>query len=217
MAWNIFEGAADGYERWYATPKGRRIDHEEQRLIDWLLQRIPSTDRILEIGCGTGHFTEWLHGQGRRAVGLDRAPGMLQAMRDRWPDAPALLGEAERLPVRSGSVDVVLFVTSLEFLENPRQALEEAVRVARHGLILLVLNRWSLGGLSRRIGPQARQPLLGQARDYSPASLRRLIAAAAGERLHTLHCRTGCFPRGLWPTPSRLPVGDIIGLGAILR
>jgi SAM-dependent methyltransferase len=217
MPWEIFDAAAHGYERWYATPKGRRIDREERRLVDWLLLRIPSTERLLEVGCGTGHFSEWLRGRGHRVCGLDRSPGMLQATRARCPDAPVLLGEAERLAVRSRSVDVVLFVTSLEFLENPCQALEEAVRVTRHGLILLVLNRWSLGGLSRRIGPQARQPLLGQARDYSPASLRRLIAAAVGERLQTLHCRTGCFPRGCWPTPSRLPAGDIIGMAAILR
>jgi ubiquinone/menaquinone biosynthesis C-methylase UbiE len=142
---------------------------------------------------------------------------MLSAMRRRWPDAVALLGDALHLPMRSRSVDAALFVTALEFLEQPHQAVAEAARVARSGLILVVLNRWSLGGLSRRLGPQASQPLLGQAHDYTLSSLRALVKDAAGGRLQEFRWRNGCFPCGLWPTPSRLPAGDVIGLTAVLR
>ena len=217
MSWDIFDAAADRYERWYATPKGRRVSREEQALISWLLKRVPAADRVVEIGCGTGHFTEWHRSRGMQAFGIDRSPGMLGAMRRRWPDAVALLGDALQLPMRSRSVDAVLFVTALEFLEDPRQAVAEAARVARSGLILVVLNRWSLGGLSRRLGPQASQPLLGQAHDYTLASLRALVRDALGGRLQQLRWRSGCFPRGIWPTPSRLPAGDVIGLAAALR
>jgi ubiquinone/menaquinone biosynthesis C-methylase UbiE len=217
MSWHIFDAAADRYERWYDTPKGHRVAREEQALISWLLQQVPVADRVVEIGCGTGHFTEWLRGRGTQAIGLERSPGMLSAMRRRWPDAVALLGDALHLPMRSRSVDAVLFVTALEFLEDPRQAVAEAARVARSGLILVVLNRWSLGGLSRRLGPQASQPLLGQAHDYTLSSLRALVKDAAGGRLQEFRSRNGCFPRGLWPTPSRLPAGDVIGLAAVLR
>jgi hypothetical protein len=109
-----------------------------------------------------------------------------------------------------------LFVTSLEFLDEPRRALAEAVRVSRRGLMLIVLNRWSLGGMSRRIGPQASQTILGRARDYSLSSLRTLVRDATDKRLRNLQWRYGCFPRDLWPTPSRLPVGDVIAAAAVL-
>jgi hypothetical protein len=80
-------------------------------------------------------------------------------------------------------LDLVVFVFTLEFLEDPGAALVEAVRVARRGLIVVGLNRWSLGGLSRRWGRDARRPVLGRARDFTLPSLRRLVSAAAGPRL----------------------------------
>jgi ubiquinone/menaquinone biosynthesis C-methylase UbiE len=217
MTWRIFDAKAVAYEDWYATPKGQRVDRAERELIAWLLRCVPSAGDLLDIGCGTGHFTHWLHAQGKRAIGLDRSPGMLATMRGRRPDVPGVLGDADHLPIRSRGVEVVLFVTSLEFLSRPQAALAEAVRVARSGLILVVLNRWSLGGLSRRVGPQALQPLLGQAHDYSLPALQTLVRDAAQGRLQGLHWRSGVFPRNLCPTPSRLPLGDVIGLAATLR
>jgi hypothetical protein len=61
--------------------------------------------------------------------------------------------------------------------------LGEAVRVARRGIVAVVLNRYSLGGLSRRWGPQLRGSLLSQARDYSLCRLRRELQKAARARL----------------------------------
>ena len=39
------------------------------------------------------------------------------------------------------------------------------VRVSRRGLVVLALNRWSLGGLSRRWGPARRGAILAHAHD----------------------------------------------------
>lgn len=216
MAWEIFEPVASRYEAWYGTGKGRRVDRAERALLDWMLARLPRTGQVLEVGCGTGHFSRYLAMQPLRVVGLDRSPAMLAALRSGKPRIQGVLADARNLPFHDQAVDAVLFVTSLEFLEDRRAALAEAVRVARQGVMLLVLNRWSLGGLSRRIGPQASQTILGRARDYSLSSLRTVVRNAAGDRLRDLHWRYGCFPRDLWPTPSRLPAGDVIALAAVL-
>jgi SAM-dependent methyltransferase len=216
MAWEIFEPVASRYEAWYGTGKGRRADRAEKALLDWLLARLPGTERVLEVGCGTGHFSRYLASRSVRVVGLDRSPGMLTALLKGDPRVPGVQADAHSLPFRDRSVDAALFVTSLEFLDDPHRAVVEAARVSRRGLMLLVLNRWSLGGLSRRVGPQASQPILGHAQDYSPSSLRTAVRRAAGERLRGLHWRQGCYPRDLWATPSRLPVGDVIALAAVL-
>jgi SAM-dependent methyltransferase len=141
---------------------------------------------------------------------------MLTALRSGGPPIAVVQADAHRLPFRDRAVDAVLFVTSLEFLEEPKRALTEAVRVSRQGLMLLVLNRWSLGGLSRRMGPQASQAILGCARDYTLSALTSLVRDAAADRLRNLHWRYGCCPRDLWPTPCRLPVGDVIAMAAVL-
>jgi ubiquinone/menaquinone biosynthesis C-methylase UbiE len=216
MAWEIFEPVASRYEAWYGSGKGRRVDRAERVLLDWMLARLPHTEEVLEVGCGTGHFSRYLASRSLCVFGLDRSPAMLTALRSGEPPIAVVQADAHRLPFRGRAVDAVLFVTSLEFLEEPKRALTEAVRVSRQGLMLLVLNRWSLGGLSRRMGPQASQTILGRARDYTLPSLRTLVRDAAAERLRDLHWRYGCCPRDLWPTPCRLPVGDVIAMAAVL-
>lgn len=216
MPWEIFEPVASGYEAWYGSRKGRRVDRAEKTLLDWLLARFPGTEWVLEVGCGTGHFSRYLASRPTRVVGLDRSPAMLASLQKGDPRILGVQADAHSLPFRDGAVDAVLFVTSLEFLEDPTDAIAEAVRVARRALLLLVLNRWSLGGISRRIGPQSRQPLLGQARDHSLRSLRSIIRDAAGHRLETIDWRCTLFPT--LPCWLRLPVpfGDAIGVAVVL-
>ena len=216
MGWQIFERAASGYEAWYATARGRRVDLAERALLAWLLASFAGARSALDVGCGTGHFAAWLHRRSIDVIGLDRSPAMLAELRRGHAAIPVVVGDAGRLPVRSGAVDVVLLVTALEFVEDPDAALSEAVRVARQGLVLVLLNRWSLGGLSRRVGPQVRGPILGSARDTSLVALRRAVRVAAGERLRSLRWASSLFPDGLWAARCRVPLGDVIGMAAVL-
>ena len=214
MPWAIFERAAGQYEAWYATPPGRRADRAERALLAWLLEGFPRAQHVLEVGCGTGHFTAWLASQGWRVIGLDRAPAMLAEVRQNRPDMTVMVGDAHSLPMREGAIDLVVFVTTLEFLDEPARALAEATRVARQGLVVVALNRWSLGGLSRRWGSQARQPLLGQARDTSVVSLWAMVKAAVGTRLQAIHWVSTLFPDGLWRVQAPIPLGAVIGMAA---
>lgn len=213
MAWEPFERHAAGYEAWYETARGRRVAEIEWALLEWLLAGLgESGGRLLEVGSGSGHFGRRLSGAGWRVVGLDRAPAMLRASRGLTPAFPVILGDAARLPCPDGGADLVLCLTSLEFLPDPAAALAEGVRVARRALLLVVMNRWSLGGLSRRLGPQSRRPLLSQARDYSLGELAALARTAAGERLRSLAWTSTLFPGPLRARRARLPLGDVLGL-----
>lgn len=72
------------------------------------------------------------------------------------------------------------------------------------------------GGLSRRWGLQARRPLLGQAWNYSLASLRASVKKAAGRRLREIRWASTLFPDGLWRIRAPIPLGDVIGIAAVL-
>lgn len=216
MAWEIFEPVASRYEGWYGSDQGRRVDRAERALLDWMLAHLPGTKTVLEVGCGTGHFSRYLASRSLWVVGADRSPAMLASLRKDRARFIGVQADAHNLPFRDRVVDAVVFVTSLEFMDEPRGAIAEAVRVSRHGAMLLVLNSRSLGGLSRRIGPQASQPILSRAQDYSVRSLRRVVRSASGARLREIHWRYGCYPRDLWSTPSRLPGGDVIAMAAVL-
>jgi len=214
--WRPFEMAAASYEAWYETPRGRRADRAERALLEGLIGEFPGAETLLEVGCGTGHFAGGLARGGLTVIGLDRSPAMLAELRRRHPRLPVVLGEAHALPFRDAAVDLALFVTTLEFLEHPATALREAVRVSRRGLVLLALNRWSLGGLSRRLGSAARGALLGQARDMSILSLRALIRTAAGPRLSGFRWASALWPDGFWAWRAPVPLGDVIGIAARL-
>jgi SAM-dependent methyltransferase len=137
---------------------------------------------------------------------------MLAEVRRHRPNIPVLMGDAHSLPMREEAIDLVVFVTTLEFLDEPARALAEATRVARQGLVVVALNRWSLGGLSRRWGTQARQSLLGLARDTSVVSLWAMVKAAVGTRLQGIHWVSTLFPNGLWRVQAPIPLGAVIGM-----
>ena len=216
MSWKAFDRHATSYEQWYSTPRGRRAERAERALLGWLLSSFPDARSVLEIGCGTGHFAGWLARRGRRVIGLERSPAMLSEMRARQPLSAPMLGDAHQLPFRDGAVDLALFVTTLEFLWDPQTALAEACRVARSGVVVLALNRWSLGGLSRRWGPQSRQPLLSRAQEFSLGALQTLLGQAARHRLRDVRWSSGLFPGPLWPLRARVALGDVIGVATLL-
>lgn len=217
VTWRAFEREAARYEAWYASARGRRADRAEGGLLDWLLSRLPEAHRILDLGCGTGHFTRRLAAHGARVLALDRSPAMLCEAGARASGAALLLADAHRLPLADGAVDLVVAVTALEFLDDPRRALAEAVRVADRGVVVVALNRWSVGGLSRRLGPQRRGALLGGARDRSLPQLRSELREAAGSRLRRMHWRSTLLPRPLDRHPVPVPLGDVLGIAVELH
>ena len=201
------------YEAWYETPEGRQADAMEKAILGRLLRGFSQSGTVLEVGCGTAHFTRWLSEQGLAAVGLDLSPAMLVEARA-LDGIPLVRGDARRLPFADGALDLTALVTTLEFLERPQEALAEALRVARHGVVLGVLNRWSLLGLQRRLVSLLRPTVYDTARFYGVGELKRSLQLIAGKNAHVAW-HTTLFPRG-WPWPqARLPWGGFIGMALI--
>jgi ubiquinone/menaquinone biosynthesis C-methylase UbiE len=208
------ENVAAHYEAWYETPDGRRADELEKALLEHLLQPLARLGSALEVGCGTAHFTRWLGEQGLATMGLDLSIAML-AQAQALDGIPLVRGDATRLPFADGAFDVAAFITTLEFLDRPREALAEALRVVRRGVVLGVLNRWSLLGLQRRLAGLFHQTVYDAARFYGVGELKRLLQSLTGEKGHIVW-RTTLFPRW-WPwTQARMPWGGFIGMALSL-
>jgi len=60
-------------------------------------------------------------------------------------------GWAEHLPFADNEFDLSVMINTLEFLDNPEDALVEAIRVTRRRLVLGVLNRYALMTMHRRL------------------------------------------------------------------
>jgi ubiquinone/menaquinone biosynthesis C-methylase UbiE len=211
-----FDAAAIRYEAWYRTRAGRRASRGERRLVGRSLDLLPRRELILEIGCGTGHFTRWLADTESSVIGLDRSAAMLAQAHQLSPELRLVQGDALRLPLSDCCVDVSVFITTLEFVDAPAAALAEAVRVARTGVIVVALNRWGSGAFSRRWGRAARGELLSQARDFTLPALRSLLRGAAAERLRQLWWSSAVFPAAPAGCLARLPLGSVLGVVAVL-
>ena len=101
---------------------------------DWhaeMISHVPKdSGRILDLGCGTGFFLAELEEQHPGSVGLDISHDMLKVSGEYVPGARLVTGDAERLPFKPGSFDVVFCKGSLHhtrdhvgFLTHCRNAL----------------------------------------------------------------------------------------------
>lgn len=107
-----------------------------QRLLERLDALTPAPSTVLDLGCGTGFFRAELKRRFPQAdyVGLDIAAGMVDYARargdadDRW-----LVGDAEALPLASGSVDLVFSSLAVQWCYRPALLFAELYRVLRPG------------------------------------------------------------------------------------
>jgi len=66
-----------------------------------LLEPAPE-ERILDLGCGTGHLTAQVAESGARVVGVDRSASMLETASGSHPEHPFVVADARALPLASG-------------------------------------------------------------------------------------------------------------------
>lgn len=91
--------------------------------------------KILEVGCGTGH---WLRAwpDSAWAVGLDRSMRMLEQAP---ADLPRVQGDANRLPFAPAAFDFLYVVNALHHFDDPRGFLREAAGAIAAGGILAIV------------------------------------------------------------------------------
>jgi ubiquinone/menaquinone biosynthesis C-methylase UbiE len=90
---------------------------------------------ILDVGCGPGHWTGWLHDQGVEIGGIDPVPEFIDTARQRHPRATFGLGRAEHLAAADASLVGVLAWYSLIHCEPDQigRAFDEFARVIGPG------------------------------------------------------------------------------------
>jgi SAM-dependent methyltransferase len=131
------------YEAWYETARGGWIAGRE---FDLMMRLLGPSDgaTLLDVGCGTGHFSRRFAAAGLRVTGLDPDPAMLEHARGLDGGVCYLRGTGTELSFGDNAYDYVTAVTSLCFIADPERALREMWRVARRAVLLGLLNRRSL-------------------------------------------------------------------------
>jgi ubiquinone/menaquinone biosynthesis C-methylase UbiE len=167
----------DYYEElWAALPD--ELDPPDWELRrEFLLDELRSSDRVLDLGCGEGAFTDLAAQAGGRAVGADVAEAALDRARARHPGLEfTLLAIDGPLPFEDSEFDLVWASEVIEHVADTARWLSEVRRVLVPGGRLLVTTpshgrvRIALRGLER-----FSEPLGDHLHLYTGRSLRMVL------------------------------------------
>lgn len=130
---NIFadEAVAGKYDSFYETEYGKRVDELEKAAMLRVMANVPRGN-MLELGSGTGHWTEFFVSQGFAVTASDVNDAMFDHAR-RKLEGQVKFQKADmmNLPVDSESVESVAVVTALEFCEDQMQAFANIYRILK--------------------------------------------------------------------------------------
>jgi len=173
------------------------IEPPRREMMQSLLERAgrrAGGGRLLDVGCGGGHFMAAAVACGWRPIGTDLSREACTAAR-RTAGVPVTQADADALPFRTGALDAVALVNVLDHTTRPLAVVREAARVLRPGGLLIVRvpngafhAAWA--GLLGRLGPLVRwrgwdaYPIL-HVFAFGPAALRRLVERGGFEVLET--------------------------------
>lgn len=153
-----------------------------------LLARLPADLaplNIIDLGCGTGYFSRALASRYWPVLALDLAEGMLRHARQHGPEQVGwVAADAEALPVRSASQDLIFSSLALQWCPQLERALAEAWRVLRPGGCL-AFNTLLDGSLYElREAWRAVDDFVHVNRFMPLAELRSLLGAAGFDKWH---------------------------------
>ena len=173
MDWNADSAAR--YDQWATSACGSYALQQEERLLQGVIASWPlRRQRLLDIGCGTGVFLEFFWSCGFDVTAVDSSPAMLSHAHERMHDKVDLhVARGEHLPFDDREFDYATVMTVLEFADDPERVLQEASRVARKGLLITFLNRYSLYSFCTRSSSRYRR--LMQATWYTWPQMRSMI------------------------------------------
>lgn len=133
-----FNLVAEYYDEYYNSEFGKKVDAVEKRLVEKYLEKIP-TKKALEVGCGTGHWTDFFINKGFEITGIDISKNMIDiAQKKNLKDAKFEIINIEDAPYPDNSFDNIFAITSLEFVDNRQKAIEQIYRILKPGGYLLI-------------------------------------------------------------------------------
>ncbi len=139
--------------------------------IKWGIWEVPESDvhalgdleqwrgkDAIELGCGTGYVSAWLHGLGMNPVGVDITPAQLATTRSFQAEFgieyPLIEASAEDVPLPDASFDLAITEYGASIWCDPYAWIPEAARLLRPGGTLVFLRNSTLSTLcTPDVGP----------------------------------------------------------------
>ncbi len=172
---NVFlhQSVAEEYDKFYKSATGELIDRIEKEMILQHLNSV-SGNHLLELGCGTGHWSDFFTKAGFFVTGIDSSDAMLEvAKRKEIPNVDFQKADAGKLPFSDNSFQTVVSITMLEFVEDIEGVIDEADRVLAPGGTLIV---GCLNALSEVGKNKDNDPVFMHGRFFTPEAVKNMLS-----------------------------------------
>jgi SAM-dependent methyltransferase len=129
QAWDSHAG------EWIAWARAPGHDSYETFHRDLFLPLVPPPGRLtVDVGCGEGRVSRDLRGLGHRVLAADLSPAMSRAAATHPSEpVPAVVADATRLPLPTGSADCAVAFMSLHDIDDMPAAVKEIARILTAG------------------------------------------------------------------------------------
>jgi ubiquinone/menaquinone biosynthesis C-methylase UbiE len=114
-------------------------DHGSRKDIIPLLEKhLENGSKLVDVGCGDGYGTYKLQKLGHEVMGLDISEEMIEKAKERIQNIPFQVADVNHLPLSDESVDAILSINVLEWVEVPSVAATELRRALKKDGLLCV-------------------------------------------------------------------------------
>jgi SAM-dependent methyltransferase len=96
--------------------------------------------RFLDLGAGTGKFTQYFVESGAEITAVEPVPGMLKSLLEQYPSIQGVEGTAENIPVGDNSIDVVASAQAYHWFDADKAAKEALSLLKPNDFLVMVWN-----------------------------------------------------------------------------
>lgn len=129
---------------WYESHVGSADSYHQTVILPNLIRLIDLKfgQRVLDIACGSGFFSEEFRKAGAKVRGVDISPELIGLARKQYPNVSFEVAAARSFPsVKNQSIDIITIILAIQNIQEVKEMLAECARVlVPKGKIYIVMN-----------------------------------------------------------------------------
>lgn len=140
-----FDKIADRYDGWFHTTRGIICDRLEKKALDGLLAGYTGGKELLEVGCGTVHWSKFFSARELEVTGIDISGRMMHIAESKNIAHSSLqVAHQHNTPFADNSLDIAAAIATLEFATDAKMMIAEIVRCVRKPAGMLLFGMLSI-------------------------------------------------------------------------